>query len=75
MKKFKGIMKAAIALVLAGSMMFTGSFTVQARQYCDGDTPEDIDNSVVGADGVRIHPSIRTTFLTPEIGTLCPITP
>ncbi len=75
MRKFKGMMKAAIALVLAGSMMFTGSLTAQARQYCDGDTPEDIENYVIGADGVKIHSSIRTTFLTPEIGSLCPITP
>ncbi len=76
MRKFKGMIKAAVALILAGSMVFGSYVPAQAaRQYCDGDTPEDIDNCVKGADGVTIRPSIRTTFLTPEIGTLCPITP
>ena len=75
MRKFKGMIKAAVALILAGSMVFGSPIHAEARQYWDGDTPDDIENYVKGADGVEIHPSIRTTFLTPEIGTLCPITP
>ena len=75
MRKIKGMIKAAVALILAGSMVLGSSVPVQARQYCDGDTPEGIENYVIGADGVKIHSSIRTTFMTPEIGSLCPITP
>ncbi len=78
MSKIKGMMKAAVALVLAGSMMIGNSvnaFADDQNAYYDGNTPSNIRNVVVGADGVEIHSSIRTTFLTPEIGTLCPITP
>ncbi len=77
MRKINGMMKAAVALILAGSMVFANSVPAQASNlYCDGDTPADFENYVKGADGVVIRSSIRTTFLTPEFGaTLCPITP